>query len=342
MAIVSQDRRMGGAGRTGAQPTPQPPREGDPAWRTLPMAHQRRPPSTKRLLLVAALALVAAVLPLNTAAAQTPAPTGVPLAAAQFKGVTTPGPKFDLVQSAIDFGPGAKSAVINATTAHYLTAIEGDLTADIDGKTETIAAGKGITAPAGTKITIGNASTATKTRLFVSTLLEVGAVSDVHQLSSPGVTVFATSRLTMSGAPATVDITQSGARYDVGFKTATHIMNQPHLITHSEGLTGFTYLDGLKEAFGPGAQAEMYVGRTGYMYNAGAVKSSFLMTWVAAPGAPLSVAPPAAPGPPSTGTGLARPAASQGTPFGPVVFAGLAGLALAALLLRLHRRASRR
>jgi quercetin dioxygenase-like cupin family protein len=304
------------------------------------MAHQRRPPFTKRLLPLVALAFVAAVLPLSSAAAQTPAPTGVSLGAAQFKGVTPPGPTFDLVQSVIDFSPGAKSSVFRATTPHYLTAIEGDLTVDIDGKSEVVAAGKGIAAPAGTKVTVSNASTGTKTRLFVSTLLDVGAVNDVHQLASPGVTIFATSRLTMKGAPAVVDITQSGARYDVGYKTATHIMNQPHLITNTEGQTGFTYLDGLAETYGPGAQAEMYVGRTGYMYNAGAVKSAFLMTWVSAPGAALSVAPPAAPGPPSTGTGVAQ-TAFPSEPFDPVALAGagVLALALATLVLRLYRKA---
>lgn len=292
------------------------------------MAFQRRPPSTKRLLLASALAVLAVVLPLSSAAAQTPAPTGVPLGAAQFKGITTPGQTFDVVQSVIDFSPGARSAVIKATTEHYLTAIEGDLTVDIDGKTETIAAGKGIAAPAGTKFTISNPGTAAKTRLFVSTLLGLGAVSDVHQLSSPGVTVFATSRLTMNGAPAVVDISQSGARYDVGYRTPNHVMNQPHLITLTEGLTGFGYLDGLQETYGPRAQAEMYVGRPGYMYNAGTVKSAFFVTWVATPGAALSVAATAAPGAPKTGTGLAQ---TVGRSSGAVLAISLAGTTAVAL-----------
>jgi len=299
------------------------------------MAHQRRPPFTKRLLLVAALAVLASVLPFSFASAQTPAPAAVSLGTAQFKGITTPGPTFDVVQSVIDFGPGAKSSVFTATTAQYLTAIEGDLTADIDGKAETIAAGKGIAAPAGAKVTISNAGT-TKTRLFVSTLLGVGSTADVHQISSAGVTVFATSRLTMRGGPAVVDITQAGSRYDVGFRSPNHVMNQPHLFTHTEGLTGFTYLDGLKESFGPGAQAEMYVGRTGNMSNAGTVKNAWLITWVAAPGAPLTVAPPAAPTavaplPPNTGTGLAQGMGASSSGFLPMALAGVGAAALGGL-----------
>jgi quercetin dioxygenase-like cupin family protein len=299
------------------------------------MAHQRRPPFTKRLLLVAALAVLASVLPFSFASAQAPAPTGVSLGGAVFKGVTTPGPKFDVVQSLIDFSPGAKSPVITATTAQYLVAIEGDLTVDIDGKAETVAAGKGTAAPAGAKVTIANAST-TKTRLFVSTLLGVGAVADVHQLSSAGVTVFTTSRITMSGAPAIVDISLGGARYDVGYRTANHVMNQPHLLTLTEGLTGFSYFDGLKETYGPGAQAEMYVGRPGYMYNAGTVKSAFFQTWVATPGVPLSIAPPAAPTavaplPPNTGTGLAQSMEASSGGFLPLTLAGAGAFALGGL-----------
>lgn len=297
----------------------------------------------KRLLLASALAVLASILPLSFAMAQTPAPSGVSLGAQRFTAVTPPGPKFDLVQSVIDFGPGAKSAVITAATPHYLMAVEGDLAADIDGKSETIAAGKGIAAPAGAKFSVSNPSTSKTTRLFVSTLLGVGAAADVHQLSSPGVTVFATSRLTMSGAPAVVDIVQTGSRYDVGYKTPVHTMNQPHLFTHTEGVTGFTYIDGLSEKFGPGAQAEMYVGRVGYMHNAGTVKNAWMNTWVSVPGAPLSSAV-TAPAPPATGNGVAQPQGSPGAPFGPVALAGagLTALALAVLSLRISRKTTRR
>ena len=63
------------------------------------MTMQRIIPSTRRLLMVMALALLASVLPLTSAVGQ--APTARSLLNVPFKGVATPGPTFDLVQSAV-------------------------------------------------------------------------------------------------------------------------------------------------------------------------------------------------------------------------------------------------
>lgn len=273
------------------------------------MASRLSAPLTRRAILIVAstLAVLAAALPFS-AEGQAPAPKSETLLLQRFSNVSTPAARFDLVQSVFDFGPGATSFQITTTETHFLAAIGGDLVADIDGTPQTIAAGKGVAAPAAATITVSNPSTAATSRLMVSSLLEVGAVSSVHQLSGPGVAAFATSRLTMSGAPSTVDIVQTGSRYDVGFKSPTHTMNQPHLITHTEGITEYGYLDGTQEAFRPPAQAQMYVGMAGSMRNAGATKSSFLVTWVSATGAPPLTSPVASPGapaplPPRTGTG---------------------------------------
>ena len=95
---------------------------------------------SKRLLLVAALTILASVLPLSTAAGQTPvarSTLNVP-----FKGVTAPGSTFDLVQSVVDFGPGARSHVMTTATPHYLSVLEGELTVEVDGKAEAVAAGE--------------------------------------------------------------------------------------------------------------------------------------------------------------------------------------------------------
>lgn len=271
------------------------------------MATQRRPPLVRRLLALAALALIAA-LPLGTVGAQAPAPKSTTFVSASYKGAATPGARFDLVQSVIDLGPGATFTVASTTAPHYLAVGEGALSVDIDGTAESVATGKGIAAPAGSKLAVTNASTTAKARLFVSSLLEPGAVASVHQPSASGVSVMTTSRLTMSGAPAKVDITQVGFRYDVGYTTPNHIMNQPHLQTVTEGQCTYKYFDGLVETYGPGAQVEMYVGRPGNMGTAGPVKCAFFMTWVATPGEPLTKAAPAttAPAPPNTGTGLAQ------------------------------------
>ncbi len=302
--------------------------------------------TTVVLAMTTCLVLLAAALPLQAGAQ---APASVTLLAQRFTGVTTPGSSFDLVQSVVDFGSGARSAEITSTVPHYVSAIEGDLEADIDGEPRTIAAGKGIAVPAGARVVITNPNTAGSARAFVTSLLPVAAVASIHHVSGLGVTIFGTSRMTMSGGPASVDIVQSGARYDVGFKSGVHTMNQPHLMTHTEGVTGYTYLDGLAEAYRPPAQGQMYVGRAGYMHTVGSEKSSFLMTWVSAPGAPLTsaVTPTAtpqspAPAPPNTGSGVGP---SNDTQWPGTAGAAVVAIVVAVLLLTgmsLRRRGAAR
>jgi len=275
------------------------------------METQRRPPLVKRLLGLAALALIAA-LPLGTVAAQAPAPKATPLlgASSSFKGVTAPGPTFDLVESVLDFSPGATSHVIETGTAHYLSVLDGELTVGVDGESQVVAQAKGISVPAGAKLVLSNAGTVQTARLFVTTLLAVGAVSDVHLLSAAGVKLFVTGRRTMSNAPAVVDVIQNAAAYDVGYRTPNHVMNEFHLMVHLTGQTGYAYLDGAAESYGAGSQAVMYEGRPGWMRNDGQTVTATAWTWVANPGKPLSSGVPAAtttaPAPPNTGTGVAE------------------------------------
>ena len=306
------------------------------------MSHRRRPPFTKRLLLGAALAVFAAVLPLGLAVAQ--APAQVSLLNVPFRGVTVPSGSFDLVQSVTDFNPGAKSPTITATAAYYLSVIEGELTVAVDGKPETVAAGKGVSAPASAKVTITNASTGTKARLFASTLLGVAAVDDVHQLSSVGVKVFANARRTVQNAPPVVDVIQVATRYDPGFRSGNHTMNELHLFITLSGTTNFNYLDGGSDRGGPGLQMVMDEGRAGWMANTAQASSSFVLTWLGTPGKPLTSAataparPSTAPAPPNTGNGLAQNGGSPSGALAPVALA-LAGVAaLGGLALRRHKK----
>lgn len=290
---------------------------------------------------------------LATAAPAAPAPPAAAPPASQapkattilnqpFRGVNAPGSTFDLVQSVVDFGPGAKSAAMTATAAHYLSVISGELSFDVDGKAETVAAGKGISAPSGSKLTISNAGAASA-RLFVSSLLQVGGVAEVHQINAPGVKTFGTARRTMTNAPAVVDIVQLAAVYDPGYRTPNHIMNEFHLMLHLAGVTTYGYLDKGKEVeqYPAGTQATMYEGRPGYMSNTGAVPSSMAWTWVANPGKPLTT-PVKAPAPPATGNaGLAdsgEPVVSRDS----VPLAVLAALALGGAVLAYRRRAQAR
>ena len=306
------------------------------------MSHRRRPPFTKRLLLGAALAVFAAVLPLGLAVAQ--APAQVSLLNVPFRGVTVPSGSFDLVQSVVDFDPGAKSPTITSTTAYYLSVMNGELTIDLAGKPETVAVGKGVSAPAGTKVTIGNASTVTKARLFVSTLVGVGAVDSIHQLSSAGLKPFGIARRTIRNAPPVVDVIQVATQYDPGWKTGNHTMNELHLFLMLTGTTDFGYLAGGFERGSPGQQMVMDEGRAGWMANTTQASSSFVLTWLGTPGKPLTSAaaaparPSTAPAPPNTGNGLAQNGGSPSGALAPVALA-LAGVAaLGGLALRRHKK----
>lgn len=305
------------------------------------MATHFKPRFIKEFMLLT-LAVLAAILPLGFAAAQAPAPAARSLLNVPFKGVTAPASTFDLVQSVTDFKPGAKSHVITTGTPHYLSVLSGELTVDVDGKAEAVAAGKGVSAPAGAKLTLSNAGTS-NARLFASTLLSVGAVAEVHQLSAAGIAALASGRRTMVNAPSVVDVVQMAAAYDAGYRTANHVMNEFHLMVHTSGQVGYSYLDGGSEVYPAGSQGVMYEGRPGWMGNPGAVESSMAWTWVATPGKPLSSAVAAAPAPPKTGTGFAhdnsgRPVAITATALAFLFLGGSAFAARRARGARLSRQ----
>lgn len=283
------------------------------------------------------LCLLAVVAFTAPAAAQ--APKATTILSQPFRGVSAPASPFDLVQSVVDFGPGAKSPVMTATAAHYLSVLSGELSIDVDGKAETVVAGKGISAPTGSKLNISNAGAA-KASLFVTSLLPVGGVAEVHQVNAAGVSIFGTARRTLTSAPAVVDIVQLAAVYDPGYRTPNHVMNEYHLMLHLAGVTSYGYLDGGLEQYPAGTQAVMYEGRPGWMSNTGAVPSSMAWTWVANPGKPLTS--PAAPAPPATGNaGLAQeqPTSPALTAAVGLVLVVLGASALAALGSRRRHRA---
>ncbi|MEO6398143.1 MAG: cupin domain-containing protein [Tepidiformaceae bacterium] len=271
-----------------------------------------------------------------------------------FRGVAAPGSTFDLVQGIIDFNAGAKASTNTASVPNYLTVLEGELTVQIGDKSESVARGKGVAVPAGAALTMSNTSTA-RARIFVSALLPVGAVASVPQPNSSGVTLVSLARRTISNAPATVDIIQVSTQYDAGFKTGNHVMNELHLFSMLSGATDFGYLDHTAvDTFRAGQQAVMHEGMAGWMANSGTEKSSFVLTWVATPGKPLTsaVAAPTgattpaavAPGAPRTGDG-AMPIAQPGlaAPGSVLVSAGLAVLicsAAGALLYSWSRRSN--
>ena len=284
--------------------------------------------------MTAALALVVAVLPF--ASVYGAGPASRTLLNAPFRGVTTPGSTFELVESVIDYAPGAKWSLGTTQTPYYLSVLGGELTVEVDGKPATIAAARSISVPAGSKLALSNTGASQSARLFVTTLLAPAAVDQVNQPNTPGVAVFATGSRLVSNAPPVIDLLQMATEYDPGFKTPNHTMNELHLILHTAGKTSYHYLDGAVEAYGPGAQAVMYEGRPGWMSNDTDTVSNFVITWLDTPGKATTspaTAATAAPAPPNTGNGVGPGSPPQWTGVG-LLLVALAGLAAGAHSLR--------
>lgn len=120
--------------------------------------------------------------------------------------MSAPAPSFELVESVIDYAPGAKFTVAATQTPYYLSVLSGEMTVNVDGKAATIASGKSTSVPVGSRLVLSNAGSSQNVRLFVTTLLPVAAVDQIHQPNSPGVTVFATGSRTISSAPPVFDL----------------------------------------------------------------------------------------------------------------------------------------
>lgn len=265
---------------------------------------------------LAVIVFLAATIAISPATAGADAPKSTPILNVPFKGVTTPGSNFDVVQSIVDFQPGAAQQADTFAAPRFLAVLEGQLTVSVAGKDEVVATGKGIAIPPAVPFSVRNEG-AVGARAFTVALATPGT-SDPAPVADAGTAIAApktvySGRMPFYGMASTLDIVLQGGRYDVGFQTPNHVMNHPHFMTMIEGKTRFSYLDGYSEMFSAGTQAQMHVGRPGYMANDGDTKSAFLVTWLATPGSPLTVpvpvaattTTPAAPAPPSAGTGLA-------------------------------------
>jgi hypothetical protein len=160
----------------------------------------------------------------------------------------------------------------------------------VGGKVEMLTAGKGVMVPIGATLAMGNDSESATTRVIVASLLPVRGTDDLHVPATTGPKVFATSRRTISNAPAVIDVIESVIEYDPGFRTPNHVMNELHLFTGLAGVTMYRYVDG---GSSPGMPAESMVmdeGRPGTMGNETQTKSSFALIWLATPGRPLTTA----------------------------------------------------
>lgn len=208
-----------------------------------------------------------------------------------FRGVATPAPYFYLDQAIIDYGPRTLSAAGSEQSIRFFTVMEGELKVTIGGTTDTYGAGKSFSVPAGTIVKGSNESQTVKTRVFVASLVPPSGAGAVMvpgtRDSYPSPTRLYSSRHPVGPLPHIIDVVSNGHRYEPGFVTPPHVMNQINYILHLEGTTTYAYLDGAVETYGSGQASPMYMDRPGTMGNTSAAPSVLIVTNLAIPGTPL-------------------------------------------------------
>jgi len=209
-----------------------------------------------------------------------------------FRGVATPGPYFYLDQAIVDYGPGAFSAAGSERSNRFFTVMEGTLKFTVGHETNAYGPGKFFSVPPGTIVRGFNESQTAKARAFISSLVPASgaaaaAVPGTRESLPPPVRAYA-SRLAVGPLPKIIDVYQNGHRYEPGFVTMPHVMNETHDILQLEGTNIYEYLDGGVETYGPGRASPMWVGRPGTMGNKTSAPSLWVITYVATPGKPLT------------------------------------------------------
>jgi|GEM_PF-3175950 len=207
-----------------------------------------------------------------------------------FRGVATPARYFYLVKAVVEYLPGAALPAGGERSRRFFTVIEGEIAFTVGGQTNAYGVGKGFTVAPGIVVAGRNEGRATA-RVVVSSLVPVsgeGAIVLEGSPSAPSPRTLHAMRMPVGPLPEVIDVIQGGTRYEPGFVTGMHIMNETHAILHLEGTTSYEYADGTREAFGPGQGGQMYVGRPGMMANRTAAPSVWLITWLVTPGKPLT------------------------------------------------------
>lgn len=207
-----------------------------------------------------------------------------------FRGVATPARYFYLDQAIVDYEPGTFSAAGSEQSTRFFTVMEGELTFTVGGRPDTYGAGKSFSVPAGIVVKGSNEGRTAKARVFVCSIVPSGAaavmVSGTQDSPSSPVRLYS-SRHPVGPLPTIIDVVSAGHKYEPGFVTPPHVMNQVNYVLHLEGTTTYEYLDGAVETYGSGQAAPMYMGRPGTMGNRSASASVLIVTNLAIPGTPL-------------------------------------------------------
>ena len=245
----------------------------------------------KRACVYGTLMLFAIAVFAGTSQAQMQMGNDVLLFSSVYRGVATPARYFYLDQAIIDYGPGTFSAAGSEESVRFFTVTGGEVKFTVGSMTDTYETGKSFSVPAGTIVKGYNESRTVKARVFVCSIVPprgAGAVTVPGTSdSSPSPVRLYSSRLPVGPLPPIIDVVSAGHKYEPGFVTPPHVMNQVNEILHLEGATTYEYLDGAVETYGVGQASPMYMGRPGTMGNRSAAPSVWIVTNLVIPGTPL-------------------------------------------------------
>lgn len=293
----------------------------------------------RTLALVTLAALLVLLLPLGAVLGQAP-PGATTRINAKSAGVTPPA-QFELIQLVIDFAPGAWTPVHKHGGQGFVTVIAGEVTRRSEGVQTIYKTGETWVESADHFHDAGN-NTNEPARVLASFLLPAGATLTTVQpgVLAPTPTSVTTyrSQTPITSPAATVDIFQLVLDFAVGSATPPHSHGGPGLVTVLAGQMSVKEA-GAEAKYSPGQQWLEGPGSVAVVGNAGTTPASIAVTFVVAPGVPLTTVA-SAPAPPSTGTGITGGPRDHGVPVVALTIVAVGLAVVSGYLLRGRRRAA--
>ena len=266
----------------------------------------------KKALLVAALLTLAANASHTSARA---APIGSsPLWEAQTTGLTSPARYYAVLQEIVEYDATCRSATRFGQATFVLNVLEGQLTVVLGERKSVYQPGQTAVVPPRITYWFGNEGKA-KLRFQESIITPAWAGMPqtlVVTPTCPGRVPTVIQRgawSNVSQAPAVVDMTQQGAELDPGYASPRQTANAFNTITVVSGEVTLRYDDGTSARLLANQAGGIDIGKSVVLANDGTARASYIMTWVAAPGAALTSASAAAPASSSPSTGI-RPSST--------------------------------
>ena len=257
----------------------------------------------KRLsIFTSLLAVLSLVLSAGAAFGQPTPPGPTTVSSKRFEAASVPGP-IDLVQSVLEFPPGAGVPTHTHGGQAFITMLEGALTLRGDDGETTYRAGDTVVEEPGHFHSATNAGAA-NTRLFVSYVLPKGAPPTIVQegaaVPAVGPTTVATGTFEIAEPPAQFEVVQLLLDFAAGAWTPPHSHGGPVLVTVLAGEVT-ERRPGVERRFGPGQGWTENAGDRHAAGNERAARASVAATFLLRKGAEVTTVhealAPAAPAP---------------------------------------------